>query len=101
MCRAYLKEFCLEKKEGDSKAIFNDLWENYTMSDSSDDTLNFAAAGGNSFTALQFFNELKLSFNNIPDSFLGMLMQKRTRNDLWQMIASSDCKYNIYQYFPF
>lgn len=86
VCKDTLRKMCTEQRSP-TREWFNELWDRYT-STNGQGSLDFLSAGGNSFTALQFFNELKTEFGELSgSSFFDLLLQRKTQDELWQSIV--------------
>lgn len=61
------------------------MWRHYS-SENATGFNDFFSDGGDSLMALQLVAELKQTFN-VSDTMLGMILQKKTCNELWTYLA--------------
>ncbi|CAH1398385.1 unnamed protein product [Nezara viridula] len=86
ICVRSLNKMLLEEKKAKSKETFCEMWRHYSSENASGFN-DFFSDGGDSLMALQLVAELKQNFNDIPDTMLGMILQKKTCDELWTYLA--------------
>ncbi|XP_014291428.1 beta-alanine-activating enzyme isoform X2 [Halyomorpha halys] len=86
ICLRSLNKILQEEKKSKSRETFYEMWRHYSSENASGFN-DFFSDGGDSLMALQFVEELKQIFNHVPDTILGMILQRKSCDELWTYLA--------------